>query len=127
MQENSTYSVEYNVKNKIFYKRYSGTVQLENIFESWQNIFRKSLIPEDVKGFILDYRLAHFAFNLNEYHQIPEFYKDNLEYFYEKKIAILTNNPHDVVVTTLVKTMDDGYQSKPFSSEEAALHWILNQ
>ncbi|MFB6341107.1 hypothetical protein ACE1ET_05275 [Saccharicrinis sp. FJH62] len=125
MQENSTYSVEYKVKNKIFYKRYSGTVQLENIFESWQNIFRKGLIPEDVTGFILDYRSAHLKINLNEYHQIPEFYKDNLEFFYEKKIAILTNNPHDVVVTTLVKTMDDGYQSKPFSTEEAALKWIF--
>jgi hypothetical protein len=125
MKENSTYSVEHTIRNKIFYKIYSGSITLDIIFESWQSVFRKNHIPKDVAGFILDYRSAHFTFNLNEYHLIPEFYKDNVEYFMGKKIAILTNNPRDVVVPTLVKTMDDGYESKPFASEEAAIHWIF--
>ncbi|MFB6319488.1 hypothetical protein ACE1EF_12935 [Saccharicrinis sp. FJH54] len=124
MQENSTYSVEYNVKNKIFFKRYAGSITLEDIFESWQNAFKKNLIPEDVKGFVLDYRLAHLDFQLNEYHQIPEFYKDNIDYFLGRKIAVITSNPRDLVFPTLIKTMDDGYESKPFSTEEAAILWI---
>ncbi|MGQ8336789.1 hypothetical protein ACUNWD_09580 [Sunxiuqinia sp. A32] len=42
------------------------------------------------------------------------------------KIAIVTESPKDIVIPTLVQNEDDGYLSRPFSSIEAAIKWVLS-
>lgn len=114
----------FNPTNRIFYKIYEGTITIDDIKTSWLKLFNEEIIPEEAIGFILDYSGANFSLNLNEYNKIAEFYKDNLAYFMNTRIGIITNNPRDVVIPTLVKTLDDGYESKPFSSISNAEKWI---
>lgn len=109
----------------ILFKYYFGLITISDIMESWNYALENNLIPKKTKGFVLDYRNANFNLDLDEYIEIPNFYKKNLDIFGNKKIAIITENANDIVVPMLVETKDEGYSSKPFSTFEAAINWVL--
>lgn len=127
MKENKKpkFKFEFDHKTGILFKYYLGTITITDIQSSWEYAIRNNLIPPEITGFILDYRNASFHFPHFEYNEIPKFYRQHPEIFEGYKIAILTENPQDIVVPVLVKEMDDGYLSKPFFTKEAAVHWIL--
>lgn len=109
----------------ILVKEYIGAIGVDQIKESWKYAFRQNLIPPDVKGFILDYRKANFNIKDIEYLEIPKFYKEHLDIFGNQRIAIITENSKDVVIPMLVTSWDEGYQSKAFTTIEAARLWVL--
>ncbi len=110
----------------IFFKNYNGEITLEDITSSWEYIFKNSLIPKEIKGFIVNYKNAILNMKINEYEGIVNFYKNNLDVFGNYKIAVITTNPRDIVIPILVESKDNGYQSKPFSTIKAAMVWVLN-
>jgi hypothetical protein len=110
----------------ILFKTYYGLITIEDIETSWEYAFEHNLIPKENKGFILDYRNSHFDIAINDYTAIPQFYKKHLDVFGNFKIAIITQEPKDTVVPVLVAMEDDGYVSKPFSTMEAAIAWVLS-
>ncbi len=57
--------------------------------------------------------------------KIVTFYRNNIATFGGHRIAILTDDPKDLVISVLVELKDKGYKSKPFSTEEAAKKWVL--
>lgn len=124
---NTFYEYSYDEKSAILYKQYYGDITIEMIESSWLHAFKHKLIPETVKGFVLDYRKAHILVRFEDSGLIPDFYKRHLSYFGGKRIAVVTECPSDVVVPMLVSEHDEFYQSKPFSSIEAAGAWVLNK
>lgn len=112
-------------KTHIFYKYYCGEISIQEINDSWIKMIAANVIPQSRKGFILDYRKASFNIELDEYIKIADFYQKNIKTFKDCKIAIITNNPMDIVIPILVREKDKGYASKPFSTVEAAAEWIL--
>jgi len=123
MEARGTY--KFNPENRIMYKYYSGSIRIEDIIDSWNQAINNNIIPKETKGFILDYRKATFELDILDYEKIPEYYYQHLDVFGGSKIAILTINPQDIVIPLLVKEKDLGYTSRPFSTEEAAIKWIL--
>lgn len=111
----------------ILFKYYYGPITLEDIYSSWDYAIENDLIPKETKGFILDYREANFTLKPNEFPEIANYYKNHLAVFKGLKIAILSQNPRDVVIPTLVQTKDEGYESRPFYTLDAALDWILGK
>lgn len=109
----------------ILYKHYFGNISFDDIKNSWTEAFNTNLIPDNVKGFILDYRNATFDMSPDEHKKIASFYQSNIDTFGGHRIAIITIDPKDVVIPTLLEYKDKGYQSKPFSTEEAAKNWVL--
>lgn len=109
----------------IVFKTYHGPISIEDITHSWKYAFENKLIPDSIKGFILDYRDANFNLKVGEHDEIAIFYKKHLNVFGNLKIAILTENPRDIVIPMLVENKDDGYQSKAFSTLQAATNWVL--
>jgi hypothetical protein len=110
----------------ILYKYYFGKISMKDISSSWEHAFDNNVIPQNIKGFILDYRQASFNFKIQEHVGIANFYKNHLEVFGGLKIAIITNTPQNVIIPIMVMAKDEGYSSAPFSTEKAALEWILN-
>jgi hypothetical protein len=110
----------------ILYKTYFGKTSVEDITSSWEYALQNNLIPKNVKGFILDYRQASFNFKIQEHVGIANFYKSHLGVFGGLKIAIITNTPQNVIIPIMVMAKDEGYSSASFSTEKAALEWILN-
>ncbi len=119
------YKFELNSELNILYKNYYGPISIENIFSSWEYAFNNEVIPNDVKGFILDFRKSSFDFKTERFIEIVDFYKRNIEIYGGKKVALISTNPSDLVIPILFNSKDKGYSSKSFSTQEAALDWIL--
>jgi hypothetical protein len=119
------FSFQFSQSLGIFFKHYYGNISLEEINSSWEYIIENNFIPTDTKGFILDYRDAVINIPPNQSSGIADFYKAHLEVFGGFKIAIITDNPKNVVISYLVNAVDVGYQSKPFSTMQAATAWVL--
>jgi hypothetical protein len=120
----NTFKYFFNEKTKIFYKYYLGNISFDDIQNSWDNIISNNLIPDETVGFIIDYRDATLQMESAEHQKIVTYYQQNIEIFKDKKIAIITEDPKDIVIPTLVRLKDKGYSSKPFSTESAAINWI---
>ncbi len=110
----------------ILFKYYYESTNIEDIKSSWEYAFANNLIPKETKGFILDYRNSNFNIKINEHRAISEFYKKHLDIFGNLKIAVLTEEPKDIVIPILVQIDDDGYISRPFSTLESAIGWVLS-
>ncbi|MBU1368877.1 MAG: hypothetical protein KJ578_02725 [Bacteroidetes bacterium] len=110
---------------KILFKTYHGAITIQDLTRTWDEAIEQNHIPANVKGFILDYREAGFNIPLDRYKEIPAYYRLHPEVFEGYRIAILTNSPKDIVIPVLVEMEDFGYQSRPFSTLEAAVKWVL--
>ena len=109
----------------IMYKYYYGAITLEDIFSSWDYAISNNIIPIETTGFILDYREANLNIELTKYGKIAEYYYQHLDTFGNKEIAIISQNPKDIIISDLVESKDSGYASRPFYTAEAAISWIL--
>ena len=63
---------------------------------------------------------------IEEHAEIANFYKKHIDIFGNFKIAIVTEEPKDIVIPILVESLDEGYTSCPFSTLEAAINWVLS-
>ncbi len=118
------YAYYFDPETCIMYKFYYGDIRLDDIITSWDYAIESKIIPQETIGFVLEYRKAHLRIPVSHYKLIPAYYQKHPEIFNGKRVAILTTNPKDIVIPLLVETEDQGYQSKPFSTEEAAIKWI---
>lgn len=123
----SGYRYEFNETLKIMYKYYFGDVTLDLITSSWDWAIQNQIIPSGAVGFLLDYKQANFQVPIAELPGISDYYRAHPELFHNKRIAVVTENPKDVVVPILVSEKDFGYQSRPFSTVKAGVSWILNR
>ena len=82
----------------ILYKIYYGPITIDDISSSWDYAIENNMIPERIKGFILDYTNANFDLDVKEYSKIQEYYKEHLDIFGGHRIAILTQSQKDVVI-----------------------------
>lgn len=120
------FTFQYSHQLGIFFKYYYGQITVEDINSSWDYIIQNHFIPPETKGFILDYRNAVITVPADKHTAIADYYNSHLEVFKGYKIAVLTEHPQNVVITILVESKNDGYQSKPFSTMQAAIKWVLS-
>lgn len=118
-------SLEFNPLSRILFKYYYGLISVEDIKNSWTDAIAKKQIPDNVRGFVLDYRKAHFDFEPRRLTEIAEFYMANIHVFGNKYIAMVADNPKDIVYPILFQAEDKGCVTKPFSTMEAAVAWVL--
>ena len=119
------FSYHFDEERGILFKTYYGAITIEDINSSWKFAFREGLIPEVKCGFVLDYRKARFDVVPGRHVEIAAFYKRHIEVFGGYRIAIVTEEPKDIVIPVLVEMHDEGYHSRPFSTMEAAVSWVL--
>ena len=122
--EKFTYS--FDEKTGIMFKSYFGSITFHDIESSWLSAFEKNIIPQNVTGFIVDYRKATFDMTPEEHVEIADFYQKHLTVFGNKKIGVITDNAKDVIIPVLVERKDNGYISRPFSTVDAAILWIIS-
>ena len=120
------FKYQFDSSQGILFKYYYGLITIEDIVSSWEYAFENGLIPKEVKGFILDYRKSNFNINIPEHTAIADFYKKHIDIFGGFKIAIITEDPRDIIIPVLVETKDEGYSSRPFSTLDAAIKWVLS-
>lgn len=119
------FKYQFDSSSGILYKFYFGEITMADIESSWEYAFENNLIPKETKGFILDYRSATFKIEIDDHVLIADFYKNHIDVFGNQKIGVITEDPRDVIIPILVESKDDGYHSRPFSTLEAAINWVL--
>lgn len=118
---------KYEYKDCIVFKSYFGLITVNDVKESWLYAIEKDIFPAETIGFVLDYRAAQFDIEPGQHVEIPEFYQQNPNVFGNKRIAIVTVNPEDVVYPMLIRLLDQGYESRPYSTMDAAIQWVLEK
>lgn len=121
----SKFNFEFDNKTGLLFKYYYGKITIEDIATTWEYAIKNEVIPRETRGFVLDYRAASFNLKEEEHNKISQFYQRHIDVFGNTKIAILTENPKDIVIPILVETKDNGYKSKPFYTLDAAIKWVL--
>ncbi len=115
---------KYDKDSGIMHKIHHGKISIETIKNSWEWAYLNKIIPEKTTKFILDYRDAILDLEPRQSDEISNYYAQNPQFFAGKKFAIVSTNPHNIVISTLVRKKETS--SKPFSTIEAAINW-LNQ
>jgi hypothetical protein len=118
-------SFNFDSSQKIFYKHYSGEISFSDFESSWLYVIQNQIFPLETRGFLLDYRKATLAVSLNEANKIAEFFLKHLHVFGNKKIAFIASTPEQILIPMLLHEFDFNYQSRPFSTIEAAESWII--
>lgn len=118
---------KYEYKDSIVFKSYFGLITVNDVKKSWLDAFEKKLFPEKNIGFVLDYRAAHFDIEPGRHIEIPKFYREHPDVFENKRIAVVTEKPEDVVYPMLIRLQDRDYESRPFSTMNAAINWVLKR
>jgi len=108
----------------IFYKYYSGNLSYNDFESSWLYIINNQLFPGGTKGILIDYRKALVQFPIDEAYRISTFFNCNLHIFNNQKIAFVTSTPEQIILPELVREYASNYQSRPFSTIEAAEDWL---
>lgn len=125
MRGNPVYQFEYDPEKKIVYKRHFGSISKEDIFNSWDHAIAQKLIPLETSGFIVDFRNAHLGIKMMDVKAIPHYFDLHSDIFGGKKMAVIVNTPEEIVFPVVIEHAKKSYFLKPFSTEEAALKWIL--
>lgn len=115
----------FDIAQKIFYKHYSGEVTYNDFESSWKDTIQNKDFPTDTKGFLLDYREATLAVSSDESNKIADFFLANLHVFGNKRIAFIVSTPEQIIIPMLINEFDFYFQSRPFSTVEAAKVWII--
>lgn len=111
------------VQNKVIYRRFSGEVSIEDMIETWKEIFTRYEDLASYKGILtslLDAKIEGADNNLN---LVVEYLKGYLDRIRGLKVAIVMDSPkvtHTIIMNQKMKNM----HIRPFSSEAAALEWL---
>ena len=127
MGSGASYEFHFDPKTKIFYKRHFGNISKEEIFSSWDHAIESDLIPKDTVGFIVDFRKAHYAIKVSDVKSLPSYFNSHTEIFGGKKMAVIVTSPQEIVIPVLIQQIQKKYQLQPFSTEEAAIKWIMSE
>lgn len=106
--------------------RYSGVITLQELRTIWMDVIDQKMVSSEIQGFILDYRNSVMDIKVEEISTLSEFFKNNLNIFQKKKFAYVTSSPGQIILPIILQEDDFFYESKPFSTTEAALEWVLN-
>ena len=111
------------VENQVIFRRFSGKVCIDDMIQSWKDIFARFDDLGVYKGIVtsfLEAEIKHEDHNLNV---IVEYLKEYLDRIKGMKVAIVMDTPlvtNTIIMNQKMKNM----HIRPFSSEEAALKWI---
>ncbi|UNY99076.1 hypothetical protein MQE36_01710 [Zhouia spongiae] len=120
------YSYHYDSDTRILSRSHYGNFTLQDIFDSWNDAIDNDLIPKRTIGFFIDYRDADLQVDPSDHKKIIEYFDSRKEIFGDKKFAVLVNSPRNTVLPFIIEHTPKHYTLKTFTTEEAALRWILN-
>ena len=114
----------YDSVTRIFYKSYFGNITFKDIVGSWEYAIRENLIPAETIGFILDYRGVGLNLEIKDAGSITGFYDQHLDIFANKKIALVMENPDQVISPILAQIKGTRYFPRAFASKGPAVVWV---
>jgi hypothetical protein len=116
-----TTSIE--VHNQVIYRRFYGKVCIDDMVQSWKEIFNNYEDLEAYKGVVTSFLEAEIKHEDSNMNVMIEYLKGYLERIKGLKVAIVMDTPlvtNTIIMNQKMKNM----HIRPFTTEEAALMWI---
>lgn len=123
---NKRIEYKFDSNTRILFKYHFGTINFNDIETSWIDAFNNNTIPENVIGFVLDYSEAELDMVAEEAKDITRFYREHLDVFRNRKVALVMTKPGHVVFPILVGMEADEYFTRAFYTTDAAVEWVLH-
>ncbi|MBN2614213.1 MAG: hypothetical protein JXR71_00840 [Bacteroidales bacterium] len=113
-----------NYPDSILIRRFSGEVGLKEIIESWDYLLGSGMLNPNVKGVINDLSVCDLNMNMDDFRELM-YYLKTKDIFLGVKLAVVCNDPKQIVFPVMGEMKEKGLKIRPFSLEEAAEEWIM--
>ena len=110
-------------KGQVIFRRFQGEVGIEEMLQSWKDIFSSYEDLGAYKGIVTSLLDADIRHDDNNMNVMAEYLKGFLDRIEGLKVAIVMDTP--MVTTTIIMNQKmKNMHIRPFTTEEAALRWI---
>lgn len=120
------FNYRYDIKTRILYKEHFGIFYLNDIVNSWEYAITEKIIPNDVKGFLLDYTNAELHYINGDGQKIVNYFNENHLVFGSKSFAVVVSTPSNIILPMIVEEIPKTYFLKTFTTVTAAKNWLLS-
>ena len=117
-------SLEYKRNLKVLIKDHAGSISVDDVMSFSHRFCKKSNVLNATKGLIFDCRNAFFDFEVDEHEAIGSILKDEVDLNKNLKIAVVSAQPYNVVITMMLANVGGRFDIAPFSTMEGAFDWI---
>lgn len=111
------------VKDQVILRRYKGDVYVQDIIDSWDDVFTQFEDLKAFKGIVTDFLEANLHHEDHNMNIIIDYLKGYIERMENMKIAVVMDSPH-VTNTIMLGQKMRHMQIRPFATRKAALDWI---
>ncbi|MEN8202719.1 MAG: STAS/SEC14 domain-containing protein [Bacteroidota bacterium] len=111
------------VKDKVILRLFKGDVYLQDIIDSWDDVFVQFPDLSVYKGVVTDFLEAELHHEDNNMNILIDYLKGYIERMSNMKIAVVMDSPH-VTNTIMIGQKMKHVQIRPFTTRQAAIDWI---
>ena len=115
--------ITFDEQDGVIIRRFTGEVKFEDVIESWNMLFTNYPMLEDYNGILTTFLDSEIELEDKNLNALVEYLKNHLEQLKDLKIAVVMDTPM-VTSTIIVGQRVKSLQIKPFTTLEAAMHWI---
>lgn len=121
-------NVEYSyidvLEKRILCRKFSENASIKDVISSFEEIMNNQMLSDNTIGIITDLRGVKFDINPSVFKRVSKFLKLHPE-LYDYRLAAITETPKQVVMVILANNVSSKLNTKPFSTFDAALAWIV--
>ncbi len=109
----------------ILIRNFTGKITVNEIIDSWDFLLNQQLLTDKTKGVINNLTKSELDMNIESFSTLINYLKknDNLK---RLKLAVICDTPGTTVFPMLGELRVKELNIKPFSTEEAAISWIMD-
>lgn len=113
-----------NYPNYILVRNFTGKINVQEIIKSWDYLLENQLITPQIRGVINNLMCCELEMSMDSFSILTDYLKtkDDLR---RLKLAVVCDNPEIIVFPLLGELKQTVLNIKPFSTEAAAVKWIV--
>lgn len=111
------------VQDQVIFRRFSGEVCIDDMLQSWKEIFADYEDLGAYRGIVTSFLEADIKHDDNNFNVMVEFLKDYVDRITGMKVAIVMDTPM-VTSTIIMNQKMKNMHIRPFTTMDAALEWI---
>jgi len=108
----------------ILVREFLGTVSVNDIIDSWEYLIENKLLTSNLKGVINDLSNCTLNMDMNSFETLMKYLKSN-EILKSLRLAVITNNPHNIVFPIIAELEKKDLEVGTFSTLDASVNWII--
>ena len=123
------YTLTVDSELKIIRHRHSGLIERKELGEVWQQLLSMKEFTELEYNLLSDYRNAKFNFSVEDTPAISTFLNSLSHILKGKREVVIVDDPHATAIAILFENellQTIGFEVKVFSTESAALKWLIS-